>query len=134
MALALAGCAAGPDYQRPATPEPAQFTRQPPAATASSAHGAAQQWSNDPISPAWWQMFGSPALDARVQRALERNPDLQAATAALLQAQENVAAQRAAFLPTAQLGYTPSRQREVWAPSRPPCNRARRCTRCTPRN
>jgi NodT family efflux transporter outer membrane factor (OMF) lipoprotein len=111
---ALAGCAVGPDYQRPETPAPAQFTRQPLAATKGSEHGPAQQWSpGASISQTWWQMFGSPALDTRVERALAHNPDLQAATAALLQARENVAAQRAAFFPTAQLGYTPSRQREA---------------------
>ncbi|AIF48553.1 efflux transporter outer membrane subunit [Dyella japonica] len=117
LAAALAvcvGCAVGPDYQRPATPTPAQFTRQAPAATVSSASGASQQWaSSETIAQTWWQVFGSDALNQRVQRALAHSPDIEAATAALRQAQENVAAQRASFFPSAQVSYSPSRQRDA---------------------
>ncbi|WP_198670160.1 efflux transporter outer membrane subunit [Dyella sp. C9] len=115
LALAAsAGCAVGPDYRRPATPAPAQFTRESIATTSGSASGGPQQWSSSAsISQTWWQVFGSEALNARVQRALAHNPDLDAATAALHQAQENVAAQRATFFPSAQLNYTPSRQRDA---------------------
>ncbi|WP_222615748.1 efflux transporter outer membrane subunit [Dyella telluris] len=109
-----AGCAVGPDYQRPTTPAPAQFTRQPLADTTHSASGASQQWSSsETIAQTWWQVFGSDALNHRVERALSRNPDIAAATAALRAAQENVAAQRATFFPSAQLGYSPSRQRDA---------------------
>ncbi|PXV61599.1 efflux transporter, outer membrane factor (OMF) lipoprotein, NodT family [Dyella jiangningensis] len=110
---ACVGCAVGPDYHRPATPMPAQLTRQPLASTVGSASGASQQWSSEAIAQTWWEVFGSDALNRRVQRALARNPDLDAATAALKQAQENVAAQRAAFFPSAQLNYSPSRQRDA---------------------
>jgi len=111
---ACAGCAVGPDYQRPATPTPAQFSRQPPANTVASASGAAQQWSSsEAIAKTWWRVFGSDALNQRVERALSHNPDLEAATAALKQAQENVAAQKATFFPSAQLNYSPSRQRDA---------------------
>lgn len=111
---ACAGCAVGPDYQRPTTPTPTQITRQPLASTAGSASGASQQWSsNETIAKTWWEVFGSDALNRRVQRALAHNPDLDAATAALKQAQENVAAQRATLFPSAQLSYSPSRQRDA---------------------
>ncbi|WP_130618346.1 efflux transporter outer membrane subunit [Dyella amyloliquefaciens] len=109
-----AGCAVGPDYQRPSTPTPARFTREALGDTAGSQNGGTQQWtSSEAISQTWWEVFGSEALNARVQRALAHNPDLDAAMAALRQAQENVAAQRATFFPSAQLGYAPSRQRDA---------------------
>jgi len=114
LLTACAGCAVGPDYQRPATPTPTQLIRQPLASTAGSASGASQQWSsNEAIAKTWWEVFGSDPLNQRVQRALAHNPDLDAATAALKQAQENVAAQRATFFPSAQLSYSPSRQRDA---------------------
>jgi NodT family efflux transporter outer membrane factor (OMF) lipoprotein len=109
-----AGCAVGPDYQRPATPAAAQFARQPQVSTVGSANGASQQWSsNEAMAKTWWEVFGSDALNQRVQRALSHNPNLEAATAGLKQAQENVAAQRATFFPSAQVSYSPSRQRDA---------------------
>ncbi len=111
---ACAGCAVGPDYRRPDTPAPAQFTRQPLSTTTGSDSGSPQTWSSsEAIAKTWWQVFGSAALNARVERALAHNPDLDAAQASLRLAQENVAAQRASFLPSAQLSYTPSRQRDA---------------------
>lgn len=109
-----AGCAVGPDYQRPAVPAPTQFTREALPATLGDDTGHPQQLvSAQSIAQTWWQVFGSDALNDRVQRALAHNPDLDAAQAALRQAQENVAAQRATFFPSAQVSYSPSRQRDA---------------------
>lgn len=114
LAAACAGCAVGPDYQRPATPSPAQFTREALPATAGDDAARPQRLaSGQAIAQTWWQVFGSDALNDRVQRALAHNPDLDAAMAALRQAQESVAAQRATYFPSAQLNYTPSRQRDA---------------------
>lgn len=118
LAMALAAgctaCAVGPDYQRPATPSPARFMRSSLPTTAGDDHARPQRTvANETIAQTWWQVFGSDALNDRVQRALAHNPDLDAATAALHQAQENVATQRAAYLPSAQLNYAPSRQRDA---------------------
>jgi len=111
MAAISAGCAVGPDYKRPATPSPTQFTREPlPATMGSDTPHPQQLASNQAIAQTWWQVFGSDALNERVQHALAHNPDLDAATAALHQAQENVAAQRATYFPSAQVSYTPARQ------------------------
>jgi NodT family efflux transporter outer membrane factor (OMF) lipoprotein len=114
LAALCGGCAVGPDYKRPATPSPAQYTREALPATAGDNTIQPQQMvSNQAIAQTWWQVFGSAALNDRVQRALAHNPDLEAATAALHQAQENVAAQRSTYFPSAQLAYTPSRQRDA---------------------
>jgi NodT family efflux transporter outer membrane factor (OMF) lipoprotein len=109
-----AGCAVGPDYKRPDVATPTEFTRQPLPATLGNDTGHPQQLvSSQAIALTWWQVFGSNALNDRVQRALAHNPDLQAAQAALRAAQENVAAQRATFFPSAQVSYSPSRQRDA---------------------
>lgn len=115
LGLLLSACAAGPDYHRPTLPQPAAFTRAPlPSTIGSAAHHDAQQFAADmAITANWWQLFGSPALDALVQRALARNPGIDGAQAALRQAQENVAAQRSTYLPSAQLNYSPSRQQNA---------------------
>ena len=114
LVTCCAGCAVGPNYQRPATPSPAQFTRETLPATAGDDAAKSQQLvPGQDIAQTWWQVFGSDALNDRVQRALAHNADLEAAMAALHQAQESVAAQRATYFPSAQLNYTPSRQRDA---------------------
>jgi NodT family efflux transporter outer membrane factor (OMF) lipoprotein len=114
LAVCCAGCAVGPDYQRPALPTPTQYTREPADATLGSGTARPQALATDgAIAQTWWRVFGSDALNDRVQLALAHNPDLDAAVAALRQAQENVAAQRATYFPSAQLNYTPSRQRDA---------------------
>ena len=59
----------------------------------------------------WWALFQSPALDQLVRRALQRNPTVQAADAALRVAQENANAQRGIFYPSVAASFSPSRQR-----------------------
>lgn len=99
-ALAATGCAVGPDYARPAVPAPAALTREP-LATAGTA---------GPVQRAWWKAFGSPELDALVQEALERSPTIEAASATLRAARQNVIAQRGFFYPTVQASYNRTRQ------------------------
>ncbi|WP_197714032.1 hypothetical protein [Polynucleobacter necessarius] len=42
------------------------------------------------IEAQWWELYNSPELDALIKKALEQNPKLGAADAALRAAQENV--------------------------------------------
>jgi len=116
-ALAVAGCAVGPDYHRPAdTPVAKQFA---PAPLNDTTSGVAGVTGGDPehfvlgrdIAFAWWKEFGSPKLDALVDRALANSPTLTAANAALKAAHEQTAAQRGFFYPTVNAEFTPSRQR-----------------------
>lgn len=115
LLLALAGCAAGPDFKRPAAPPVQRYTAEPLAAATESAPvagGGAQRFAQGADVPAdWWKLFGSSALDRIVAAALKANPDLQSAEAALRAARESTAAQRGALLPTADLQFTPTRQR-----------------------
>ena len=117
--LLLAGCAVGPDFKRPAPPEVAGVTAQPPPATASTAGvpgGATQRFvAGADISGDWWTLFHSKALDALIDEALVGSPDLKAAQAALRAAHEGVLAQRGAGFPTVTAGVAASRQQQSGA-------------------
>jgi NodT family efflux transporter outer membrane factor (OMF) lipoprotein len=56
----------------------------------------------------WWTLFHSAALNTLIEEALNNNPTLPAAEAALRQARENVYAAEGAFFPTAVVSYSPS--------------------------
>jgi NodT family efflux transporter outer membrane factor (OMF) lipoprotein len=104
ITVLLAGCAVGPNFHEPPVPASAGYAEAAkPAATALTPvpGGEAQRFIDDLDIPGqWWTLFQSPALNELIARALEHNPTLESAQAALKQANENVAAQRAAFLPS----------------------------------
>jgi NodT family efflux transporter outer membrane factor (OMF) lipoprotein len=62
------------------------------------------------VSQRWWDLFGSKALSRLVDAALEANPDLESADAALRAAQETATAQRGQFWPSGDLHFMPTRQ------------------------
>jgi NodT family efflux transporter outer membrane factor (OMF) lipoprotein len=111
----LAGCMVGPDFHPPAAPTLASYTRQPlPSATAAApvAGGEAQRFSAAlDVSGRWWEGFGSPKINALVERALAANPDIVSAQAALRAAHETLLAQKGALYPTITAGFTPSVQK-----------------------
>lgn len=106
VALLLSGCAAGPDFTRPAAPTVASYTAEPLAGPADQ-----QLMTGKEVAAQWWTVFGSEELNQLVDAALQANPDLQAADAALRAARETAAAQRGAYVPSADLHLQPSRQR-----------------------
>ncbi len=94
-AALLAGCAAGPDFQRPVTITAGTYTATAMhAATVSSpgAQGASQQFVTAPVPIHWWTEFQSTKLTALVERAFAASPTLAAAQATLQQAQHSLAA------------------------------------------
>jgi NodT family efflux transporter outer membrane factor (OMF) lipoprotein len=104
-ALFVAGCAVGPDYQRPSTPAPVAFKEAP-------ASGA--QWF--PAAPAdaldrgpWWELFGDPVLSDLAAQVEVSNQNVAAAVAAYAQARAVLAQQSASVFPT--LGLTGSERR-----------------------
>ncbi len=109
----LAGCVVGPHYQRPATPPASRYAPRPlPPVTASvpGAAGAAQTFSTArSISAQWWTLYRSPALNELIERAFAANPTIDAAVAALKEAEESVYAQRGYFYPTVQASYQAER-------------------------
>ncbi|WP_162306251.1 TolC family protein, partial [Teichococcus vastitatis] len=111
----LAGCAVGPDFERPAAPNAVGYRPVPLTAMTVSTDGpggGAQRFApSAPVDADWWRAFGSPELDALITEALASNADLEAARATLQQAQALVAAGRGGFLPTLGLGVQSSRQK-----------------------
>lgn len=119
-ALALvipAGCAVGPNFKAPTAPANAGFTpagSTPATATATAPlPGADSQRFIDglDIPGQWWTLFQSPELNALIERALKQNPTLESAQAALREANENVAAERGALLPSLSGTYEAQRNR-----------------------
>ena len=116
--LPLCVCACvGPNFHRPAPPRVDRYTAEalpPETASSTGPGGAAQRFLAEQDVPRdWWTRFGSDELDALVAEALRANPSVQAATAALRQAQENAAAQRGFYYPTAQAGFEAARHRDA---------------------
>ena len=112
--LALAGCAVGPDFERPAAPAADRYTGAPaPAATAGDAHVPAQRLHPGADIPAqWWTLFRSPEIDRLVRDALATSPTLQQARARLRQAQEELNAETGArTLPSVDANLSAGRQK-----------------------
>ncbi len=103
-ALALAGCAVGPDYQRPS----ALADGSTPAFKEAQAWKPAQPGRADLASP-WWTVYADPQLNTLVERALAANQSLQQAQSQYRQAQALVPAAQAAFFPTLGLGASAAR-------------------------
>ena len=102
-ALALAGCATVPAYQRPSLALPAQWKVEAP-----WREGA----PNDSIVRGpWWQRFGDPQLDALEQQAMAASPTLAVAAARLAQARAQVNAESAGLFPQLLLNSRVARQR-----------------------
>ena len=101
LAATLAGCAVGPAYQRPSTPEPAAFKE-------------LEGWV--PAAPAdalergpWWQLFGDPTLDALVAGVEVSNQNVAAAVANYAAARAAVQQERAALFPAVSLNLSGDR-------------------------
>ena len=81
-ALALAACASGPDYARPATPS-----------SQAGPFVAANSPAVQPLAPVegdWWRLYSDPVLDGLVQDALAHNTDVRAAVARLARARASL--------------------------------------------
>ena len=112
--MIMTGCAVGPNFQRPTTPNVERYTTQPlPAQTTSIdiKGGEMQRFLQDMDIPGqWWTLFHSKPLNDLIEQALKANPDLEAAQAALRVAWENVYAQQGAFFPSIEANFNPTRQ------------------------
>ena len=87
---AAAGCAVGPDYQRPTVSAPARWS-EPLAGGETNAPTALA---------AWWTNFHDAELDTLIQRAAQSNLDLRTAQARVREARAQFGIAAAALLPT----------------------------------
>ncbi|MGZ5082931.1 MAG: efflux transporter outer membrane subunit [Usitatibacter sp.] len=99
-AAALAGCAIGPDYSRPAIDLPAAYPSGE--AGAEAVPGVAEKW---------WTLYGDATLDELVASALQRSPDVELAVARIEEANAQLREANAAFLPEIDLGGNATRSR-----------------------
>src|ERR1700730_16289876 len=103
LSLTISGCAVGPNFNPAAAPDVKGYV---PGKLASPDPGrggprvANQHFvTRADVSARWWSAFKSPFLDELVKQAVEHNPNLQAAEAAIKVAQYNALAQRGLFFP-----------------------------------
>jgi len=114
--LLSAGCAVGPDFKRPAAPDVIDYSGRPVTTTGAAtniAGGETQRFSKGAdISADWWTLFHSKPLNELIDASLTNNHDLKAAQAALTVARENLLAQRGVYYPSAEAGFSASRQKQ----------------------
>jgi NodT family efflux transporter outer membrane factor (OMF) lipoprotein len=106
--FALAGCATGPDFVRPAPAAPEDWTSWRSAdesLRAPLAQGAALQGK-------WWLAFGDPVLDRLQERALKASPDLRTALLRFEQARVQRITVAAQGGPELAAGASAQRQRQ----------------------
>lgn len=120
--LTAAGCAVGPDFRTPPSPDVKTYTEKPiPGETVSAPDvaGKVQRFmGGDDIPAEWWTLFHSEPLDMLIGRALSESPTLAAAQAALRQAQENLNARTGTVLyPSVDANFSASRQKVTGATS-----------------
>jgi multidrug efflux system outer membrane protein len=92
MPILLAGCAVGPDYERPEVDQPEGWRVQVDVETAA-----------DVANTAWWESFDDPVLDDLIVIALSQNKDLRIAAARIQEFAGRLSVARSGFYP--QLGY-----------------------------
>jgi NodT family efflux transporter outer membrane factor (OMF) lipoprotein len=115
VAAAIAGCAVGPDFRRPAPPSVSSYTAEAlPGETVAApvAGGMPQRFvSGEKIPSLWWGLFRSEALDRLIREALADSPTLSAAQARLREAEENRRAQTGALYPRVDGNASVTRQK-----------------------
>jgi NodT family efflux transporter outer membrane factor (OMF) lipoprotein len=118
----LSGCAVGPNFHRPAPPAAQDYGKAPLSGDTASAEtapmpvlaGTAQHFVGSMDIPGqWWMLFRSDELDQLVAQGLAANPNVDAAKAALRQAHELYAAQRASLLPLIQGNFSATRAKNA---------------------
>ncbi|MGZ3277713.1 MAG: efflux transporter outer membrane subunit [Caulobacteraceae bacterium] len=108
-ALTLAACQVGPDFQGPAAPPAAAGYAAGGLPTAIAADQRLRPGADVPAR--WWEVYGSPELNALMDQAIKASPDIASAEAALRSAHELYLAQHGALLPTVDGGYNFTRQK-----------------------
>lgn len=102
IALLAAGCAVGPNYQRPSATAPPAFKEQPPANIGlAAAAGWKPSHPGDAFSKGrWWELYDDAALNALVEQVSVSNQNVVQAEARYRQAKAAAGVARSALFPT----------------------------------
>jgi len=107
LVLFLAGCAVGPEYQRPPL--------SPPSAFRSEGAGSTNSFADLP----WWQVFHDETLHSLIQTALTNNYDVRIAVTRIEQAQAILGQTRGQFFPQVNYGAIAGKGKNVAAGNTP---------------
>ncbi len=114
LTLMLTACAVGPDFQRPEAPRVDGYLPRSssPSTFADSAGVSAPLLVEGMDIPGqWWTLFHSQPLNELINQAIQANPDLEAAQAALRSSKESVDAGQGLFFPSVDVNFQPTRQK-----------------------
>jgi multidrug efflux system outer membrane protein len=89
-AMAVAACTVGPDYERPAAPEPLEYR-------------AEEREGESIANTAWWDLYEDPVLQGLIEDGLENNRGLREAMARIAEARAAVGIARADLYPSLSL-------------------------------
>ncbi|MBZ6386676.1 MULTISPECIES: efflux transporter outer membrane subunit [Pantoea] len=92
LALCLAGCAVGPDYEAPKPQLPGGYHLLDAQQASKTEPGA--------VSTRWWQTFNDPQLNSLIDRAIEGNLTLQQAVLRIAGARQELAQARGGLFPS----------------------------------
>lgn len=92
LALWLAGCAVGPDYEAPKPQLPGAYHLMDAQQASKTASGA--------VNTRWWQTFNDPQLNSLIDRAIEGNLTLQQAVLRIAGARQELAQARGGLFPS----------------------------------
>jgi len=98
VAVVLAGCMVGPNYQRPSVEVPQGWRTQ-------------EKEAKDVANTAWWGQFNDPVLNGLIQTALQENKDVKIAAARIEQFVGQYVTTRAALFPQIGAAGSGSKQR-----------------------
>src|SRR5450432_485520 len=108
VAIAVSGCAVGPNYVRPPAEAPAAYKEAPPAQGEATPFKPAEPKDQEPRGN-WWEVFKDPKLDALVFQVAVSNQTIKAAEARVREARALTQAARSALFPSVDLGVGATR-------------------------
>lgn len=112
LCAALAGCAVGPDFVRPAAPHGTHYVQGGDPRATVSAQGIAQQLTPGvQVAGDWWRLFGNRQLEDIIAEALTANPGLAAAQASLRASEYSLRGGYGIFFPQLTAGAHGARER-----------------------
>ena len=111
LCLAITGCVAGPNYQRPSVPPPPAAFKELPPPNPPNGDWKQAQPSDAAIRGKWWEIYHDPQLNALEDKVAVSNQTLKAAVEQYQQAREQIRVARSSYYPTLSAGPSISRQK-----------------------